>query len=100
MNSDCDASGQLTPTQRNCCWTASRQGTWAGDLAAQGFAAESTDALEVIPAVTGSESSFQGLTEVTPVVGALFLRNYEIKGPTDRLACAVTEDVLGGLARE
>ena len=72
----------------------------AGDLAAQGFAAESTDALEVIPAVTGGESSFQGLTEVTPVVGALFLRNYEIKGPTDRLACAVTEDVLGGLARK
>jgi hypothetical protein len=66
----------------------------------QGFAAESTDALEVIPAVTGGESSFQGLTEDTPVVGALFLRNYEIKGPTDRLACAVTGDVLGGLARE
>jgi hypothetical protein len=31
------------------------EGTWACDLAAQGFAAESTDALEVIPAVTGGE---------------------------------------------
>ena len=35
--------------------------------------------------------------EVAPVVGALLLRNYEIKGPSDRLACAVAEDVLGGL---
>ena len=35
--------------------------------------------------------------EVAPVVGALLLRNHEIKGPSDRLACAVAEDVLGGL---
>ena len=55
VNSDCDALGQLTPTQWNCCWTDSRQGTWAGDLAAQGFAAELTDAFEVIPVVTGGE---------------------------------------------
>jgi hypothetical protein len=33
-----------------CCWTASRQRAWAGNLAAQGFAAELTDAFEVIPA--------------------------------------------------
>ena len=31
------------------------------------------------------------------MVGALLLRNYEVKGPSDRLACAVAEDVLGGL---
>ena len=37
------------------CWTASRQRAWAGDLAAQGFAAELTDAFEVIPVVKGSE---------------------------------------------
>jgi len=35
--------------------------------------------------------------EVAPVVGALLLWNYEIKGLSDRLACAVAEDVLGGL---
>ena len=39
-----------------CCWTAiSPRHTWAGGLAAQGFVAESTDALEVIPGVTGGE---------------------------------------------
>jgi hypothetical protein len=31
------------------------------------------------------------------LVGALLLWNYEIKGLSDRLACAVAEDVLGGL---
>jgi hypothetical protein len=36
-------------------WTASRQRAWAGDLAAQGFTAELTDAFEVIPVVTGGE---------------------------------------------
>jgi hypothetical protein len=36
-------------------WTASRQRAWAGDLAAQGFAAELTDAFEVIPVVTGAK---------------------------------------------
>ena len=57
MNSDCDASGQLdAPTvELLCYWTASRQRAWAGDLAAQGFAAESADALEVILGVTGGE---------------------------------------------
>jgi hypothetical protein len=57
MNSDCDASGQLdAPTvELLCYWTASRQRAWAGDLAAQGFAAELTDAFEVIPVVTGGE---------------------------------------------
>jgi len=34
---------------------ASRRRTWAVDLAAQGFAAELTDAFEVIPVVTGGE---------------------------------------------
>jgi hypothetical protein len=42
-------------------------------------------------------ASCHDASEVAPVVGALFLRNYEIKGPSDRLACDVTEDVLGGL---
>jgi hypothetical protein len=57
MNSDDDASQQLTPTQWNCfcCRTASCQGAWAGYLAAQGFAPELTDAFEVIPVVTGGE---------------------------------------------
>jgi hypothetical protein len=35
--------------------TASREGASAGDLAARGFAADSTDAFEVIPVVTGDE---------------------------------------------
>jgi len=54
MNSDCDASGQLTPPQWNCFAVGQRQRAWAGDLA-QGFAAELTDAFEVIPVVTGGE---------------------------------------------
>ena len=37
------------------CWTACHQRAWAGDLTAQGFAAELTDAFEVIPVVTGRE---------------------------------------------
>jgi hypothetical protein len=42
-------------------------------------------------------ASRHGAPEITPVVGALLLRNYEIKGLSDRWACAVAEDVLGGL---
>ena len=38
-----------------CCRAASRQGARAGDVAAQGFAAESTDAFDVVPVVTGGE---------------------------------------------
>jgi hypothetical protein len=37
------------------CWTASRQRASAGDLAAQGFAAELIDGFEVIPVVKGGE---------------------------------------------
>ena len=37
------------------CSTAYRQPAWASDLTAQGFAAELTDAFEVIPVVTGGE---------------------------------------------
>jgi hypothetical protein len=33
----------------------SRQPAWASDLTAQGFAAELTDAFEVIPVATGGE---------------------------------------------
>jgi hypothetical protein len=69
MKSDCDASGQLAPTQWNCfcCWTASRQSAWAGDLAAQGFAAELTDAFEVIPVVAGGELIISRLVFTTLV---------------------------------
>ena len=56
MNSDCDASGQLTPPQWNCFAVGQRQRAWAGDLA-QGFAAELTGAFDVIPVVTGGEVS-------------------------------------------
>ena len=70
MESDCDESGQLTPTQHNCfyCWT-SRHCAWAGDLAAQGFAAELTGAFEVIPVVTGGELVISGLvfTRLVPI---------------------------------
>jgi hypothetical protein len=57
MNSDCDASGQLTPPQWNCFAVGQllANALGASDLAAQGFAAELTDAFEVIPVVTGGE---------------------------------------------
>jgi hypothetical protein len=43
--------------------------TWAGDLAAQGFAAELTDAFEVIPVVTGGELVISGpvFTRLIPI---------------------------------
>jgi hypothetical protein len=56
MNSDRDASGQLTPTQWNGLLSDSfSPRRLACDPAAQGFAAESTDAFEVIPVAAGGE---------------------------------------------
>jgi hypothetical protein len=53
MNSDCDASGQLTPPQWNCFAVGQLLANALG--LAISLAAELTDAFEVIPVFTGDE---------------------------------------------
>ena len=63
---------------------------------ARAIPTQSRDIEHVVGPVV-KHASRHNAPEVTPVVGALLLWNYEIKGLSDRLACAVAEDVLGGL---
>ena len=63
---------------------------------ARAISSQSLDIEHVVGPVV-KHASRHNAPEVTPVVGALLLWNYEIKGLSDRLACAVAEDVLGGL---
>jgi len=78
MNSDCDASGQLTHHNGIALrWTAFRQPASASDLTAQGFAAELTDAFEVISVVTSGELIISRLVFTRLVLITAHARNID-----------------------